>query len=140
MPNFFGNDNQDHPSGVLVYGFDGTNAKAILVDASKRQVVSVTNDTGDFTTATHSKFTTVAASGTALAANTARLYAAFQNDSDSVIYLALGAAAVASSTLPRINANGGSYEMSKKLGNLFTGAVNAICASIAKVLLVVEGT
>ena len=140
MANILGNQNQVHPSGVIVYGFDGTNANPVLIDATKRQVVSITNDTGDFSTPVHSKFATVAASDTALAANTARLCAVFQNDSDTDIYLAFGTAAVASSTLPRIPANGGYFEMSKKHGNLYTGAVNAIASATAKVLLVMEGT
>ncbi len=134
------NPDQVHQTGILIYGDDGTHSYPVLIDATKRQVVSVTQDTGDYTTPAHSKFTSGSASATALAANTARLCAFFQNDSDSVFYLAFGTAAVASSTLPRINANGGWYEMSKKAGNLYTGNINAICASTGKVLLVMEGT
>jgi hypothetical protein len=74
----------------------------------------------------------------ALAANTSRLYALFINDSDETIYLKLGAAAVLNAGI-RLNANGGSYEMSAGQGNLYTGVVNGICTSGGKKLLVTEG-
>ena len=60
------------------------------------------------------------------------------NDADEVIYLKLGAAAVLNAGI-RLNANGGSYEMSLAAGNLYVGAVNGICASGGKKLLVTEG-
>ena len=61
------------------------------------------------------------------------------NDSDTAIYLKLGADAVANQGI-RLNANGGSYEMSRLHGNLYVGASNAIHGSTGnKVLLVTEG-
>lgn len=74
----------------------------------------------------------------ALAANASRIYALLINDSDEAIYLKLGAAAVLNAGI-RLNANGGSYEMSEKLGNLYVGAINGICTSGSKKLLVTEG-
>ena len=74
----------------------------------------------------------------ALAANASRLYALFINDSDEAIYLGLGVAAAVNRGI-RLNANGGSYEMSEAVGNLYVGAVNGICASGGKKLLVTEG-
>lgn len=73
-----------------------------------------------------------------LAANGNRVYALFVNDSDEVIYLRRGADAVLNRGI-RLNASGGSYEMSGRFGNLYTGAINAICASGAKNLLVDTG-
>lgn len=73
-----------------------------------------------------------------LADNTAREYASFQNDSDEVIYLKIGGAAVLNEGI-RLNAAGGSFEMSRKIGNLDVRVVNAICASGSKELLVMEG-
>ena len=67
-----------------------------------------------------------------LAANGNREYALIQNDSDEVIYIAKGVAAVLNTGI-RLNASGGSYEMSRLLGNLSQGAVNGICTSGSKV-------
>lgn len=96
------------------------------------------SDTGVYTTPTHAAPSIGATTTVALAANANRLYTLFENDSDETIYLKLGAAAVLNQGI-RLNAHGGSYEMSKKLGNLYLGAVNGICASGSKVCLVCEG-
>ena len=81
---------------------------------------------------------TVGSSTTAvLTENPNRSYALFINDSDETIYLNIGGSAVANDGI-RLNANGGAYEMSRANGNLDTQAVNAICASGSKNLLVVE--
>jgi len=93
---------------------------------------------GTYTTPTHTAPSIGAATTAALALNANRLYALLVNDSDEVIYIKLGADAVLNQGI-RLNAYGGSYEMSKKLGNLYTGAINGICASGSKVLLVTEG-
>ena len=93
---------------------------------------------GLYETPAHTAPSIGATTTVALAANTARLYALFVNDSSEEIYLKLGAAAVMNQGI-RLNAYGGSYEMSKRLGNLYTGAVNGICTSGSKVLLVTEG-
>jgi len=96
-------------------------------------------DDGSYTTPTHSQPTVGATTTLAVAANADRLYALLINNSDEVIYLKIGVAAVLNQGI-RLNANGGSYELSKRLGNLTFGAINAICTSGSKVLLVTEGT
>ena len=69
-------------------------------------------------------FATVTGTSTlVLAANQYRQDAEFVNDSEDVIYLARGNAAVIGSGI-RLNANGGSYTIG--LHNLFLGAVYAI--------------
>ena len=78
------------------------------------------------------------ATGVILAANVNRLYALFVNDSETIVYLALGGAAALNTGI-RLNANGGSYEMSKKLGNLYTGVVNGISGVAGQVVCVTEG-
>lgn len=74
-----------------------------------------------------------------LAANANRKSALLVNDSDSVIYIKIGAAAVLNQGI-RLNANGGSYEMSAINGNLDTRAINGISSGAGKVLLVTEAT
>ena len=75
---------------------------------------------------------------TALVADAARTYALFVNDSDTVIYLKVGASAVVNEGV-RLNANGGSWEMSTAFGNASTSVVNCIQgASGTKVLTVYE--
>ena len=97
-----------------------------------------TANSGYCGTLTHTHPTIAAATTVALAANTTRKYALFENDSDEVIYIKVGVAAVLNQGI-RLNASGGSYEMSFLIGNLNTGAVNAISTSGSKVLLVAEG-
>lgn len=65
-------------------------------------------------------------STTILAANTTRRFVAIVNDSDTDIYLALGAAAVASAGI-RLNANGGSLELLS--ADMYRGAINGIHAA-----------
>jgi hypothetical protein len=77
-----------------------------------------------------------ATSVAALAANTLRRWALLINDSDTAIYLMVGATAVANQGI-RLNANGGAYEMSPNNGNLDTSAINAISTAAGKTLLVV---
>jgi len=75
-----------------------------------------------------------------LVANPNRQYLLLINDSDTVIYLNLGGVSAANQGV-RLNASGGSYEMSAQAGNLYRGAVNASAAGGAanKLLLVTEG-
>lgn len=76
-------------------------------------------------------------STTIVAANSYRRYLIIVNDSDTVIYLAFGAAAVVNSGV-RLNANGGAYEMNW-LG-VYLGAVNGIHGGTGnKRVTVVEG-
>ena len=96
-------------------------------------------DANAYTTPTHTVISVTTSSSVALAANANRLYALLVNDSDTEIYIKLGATAVANQGI-RLNAFGGSYEMSAMLGNLYTGAINAIHAGTGnKVLLLTEG-
>jgi len=89
-------------------------------------------------TLTHAAVTVGAATTAALAANANRKYALLINDSDTAIYIKFHAAAVANQGI-RLNASGGSYEMSAQQGNLDTRAINAISTGAGKVLLVAEG-
>ena len=86
----------------------------------------------------HTAVTVGATSVVALAANADRSYVNFFNDSDAVIYLKLGATAVANEGIGI--PIGGSYEMSADKGNLDTRVVNAISTAAAKELLVSEAS
>lgn len=70
-----------------------------------------------------------------LADNRQRSYALLVNDSDSVIYLALGKPAIANEGI-RLNASGGSYEINAT--NLWRGRVYAISTAATKKLMVTE--
>ncbi len=71
-----------------------------------------------------------------LAAKSNRKFAAIVNDSDTVIYLALGGTAVLNSGI-RLNANGGSFEINAT--NLYRGVVSAIHGGVGnKRLTIVE--
>lgn len=78
-------------------------------------------------------------SAAALAANNARKYALIVNDGGVTVYLNLGGTAVASEGI-RLNADGGSYEISRDSGNLFSGAINGITSSGTATVLVTEGS
>lgn len=85
---------------------------------------------------TNTAVNVAAASTTILAVNTDRLYAVIVNDSDTVIYIALGAAAVVNSGI-RLNANGGSFEINWT--NLHTCAIYGIHGGVGnKVVTVAE--
>lgn len=88
-------------------------------------------------TPTHTAVSVGSSSTSVLASNAYRVYALLVNDSDEAIYVKLGAAAVLNQGV-RINPGGGSLEISSKLGNLYTGAINGICTSGSKALLVTE--
>jgi hypothetical protein len=75
-----------------------------------------------------------------LSANAKRRYVLIINDSDTTVYLSVDGANAAVNKGIRLNANGGSYEMTFPRGNVVFGAVNAIHGSTGnKVLLVNEG-
>lgn len=94
---------------------------------------------GGAVTPAHTAFNVTTTSAMVLAANDDRVYGLFLNDSDTTIYLYMGGEAAVNTGI-RLNANGGSYEMSKKQGNLYTGLVKAIHAGTGnKVLLITEG-
>lgn len=71
-----------------------------------------------------------------LAANSARMFAVFTNDSANVIYLCLGTPAVANRGI-RLSANGGQYIIDQT--RLYTGQVTAIAPAGASNLTVSEG-
>ena len=93
---------------------------------------------GKYTTPTHTAVSVGVATTVALASNTNRRYALFINNSNVEIYLKLGVAAVLNQGI-RLNRSGGSYEVSRLNGALYTGAVNAIASVAASILLVTEG-
>ena len=99
----------------------------------------VLNDFEKAITPAHSAVSVGSSTTAIIAANSARRYLLLVNDSDEVIYVKLGAAAVANQGI-RINASGGTLELSPLNGNLYRGAVNGICASGSKTMLVTEGT
>jgi hypothetical protein len=72
---------------------------------------------------------------TALALNSSRMMATFINDSDTVIYLALGPTASLNAGI-RLNAHGGSFEIT--MINRYTGVVSAISTIASKNLCVTE--
>ena len=80
-----------------------------------------------------------AVSATVLAANAARRYALIQNDGSADVYIFLGTPAVAHTGI-RLNAGGGSYEISSANGNLYAGIITGITAAGTPTLLVTEGT
>ncbi len=86
---------------------------------------------------THTTASCTGTTGAALAANQGRVSALFVNDGTSVIYLKIGVVAVANEGI-RLNANGGSYSVSKANENLNLGAVNCITVSATVVLTVTE--
>lgn len=101
-------------------------------------VHAVGDATGDIQTATHSAVSVGVTSTALLSANGLRLYGLFVNDSDTPVYLALGAAAALNAGI-RLAPNGGAFEMGAKFGNLYTGAVNAISSAANKKVLITEG-
>jgi len=91
------------------------------------------------TTVAHTAVTVLDSSTSVLAANADRKYALFVNDSDTVLYLKFGTASALNTGI-RLNANGGSFEMSAGIGNLYKGTAAAISSVATKKLLVTEGT
>ena len=87
---------------------------------------------------THSEVVVGVASGVAIAANDEREYLLLVNDSDASIYLGIGVAAEMNKGI-RINAGGGSYEISPRNGNFTTVDINAIAIAATKNLMVTEG-
>jgi len=83
----------------------------------------------DFSSGNPLKVTCGATSTQLIAANEGRKYLVLVNDSNEVIYASLGSAAVMNQGI-RVNANGGSYEISGE--RPFRGAIYGICASGGK--------
>ncbi len=96
---------------------------------------------GDFPAPTLSHPSVATTSTLVLAANAKRIFASFQDNSDTEMTLAEGQAAVIAETHPVLKPNGGYYEMSPAFKNLYCGAIYAIHGgSGGKVLLVKEGS
>jgi len=88
----------------------------------------------------HTRVEVADASTQVLAANADRKYALFVNYSDEDIYMKIGGPAALVGRGIWLAAEGGSYEMSPRLGNLATGVVRAIHGGVGnKNLLVTEG-
>ncbi len=85
----------------------------------------------------HTVVTVGVASALLVAANLDRTYLLIINDSDAAVYLKFGATAVVSEGI-RLNANGGSLEISEVNGNLDNRVVNAIAGAAAKIVLIAE--
>ena len=126
---------------------DGSHAEVIAsalpagaaTEATLALIRTAIEGAGIITTPTSAPLAVTAVSQLALAANADRLTALFINDGANTIYLMEGAAAVANQGI-RLNANGGSYQMSQPIGNLYRGAVYAIAAVAGPTnLLVKEG-
>ena len=85
----------------------------------------------------HTVVTMGVASALVIAANANRSYLLIINDSDVAVYLKVGVAAVLNEGI-RINANGGSFEMSAINGNLDTRVINGIAVAAAKIVTIAE--
>ena len=136
---------KDLLTGIVLAAGTAVIGKIRLVTATGDEITDDTADAiktkdtdGAYTTPTHTAVNVTTTSGEVLAANTNRLYALLENNTDEVMWIKLGVAAVVNQGI-RIGAYG-DYPMSKKSGNLYTGAINAIHNGTGnKVLLVTEG-
>lgn len=93
-----------------------------------------------FASVTNTSITVGSTTTEVLVLDNHRKFARFTNDSDEVIYLALGADAVKNKGIrlaPGTTAYDNSFELNRT--NLYKGAVNAICTSGSKNLCVVVG-
>jgi hypothetical protein len=91
-------------------------------------------------TVTHTAVNVADTTTQIVAASTTRRYLLIQNDSDTAVYIKLGAAGVLHEGI-LLAANGGAYESSPGADLLFMGAINGIHGgSGSKVVLVTEGT
>ena len=115
--------------------------KVFLANVLKKDEDEVTTYKGD------GVINSVASTEEPVTSSTSEVFAAdadvltrlFINDSDTVIYLRKGEDAVLNKGI-RVNANGGNYEMSKEIGNLYLGAIDAIHGGAGnKNLLIEEG-
>ena len=87
----------------------------------------------------HSAISVATTSTEVLPANAARGWVLLVNDSDTVIYCKVGAAAAVNQGV-RINASGGSWELGTHFGNLDPRAINCIHGGTGgKTLLATEG-
>lgn len=136
VPGFYG-VYLPYPGDWKVFFFGGSAVACVILDEAN-PMVSTIRDPGCYAQGVSSVASVGVASGTVLSANPFADYRVFQNDSANTIYLRLGAAAVVNVGI-RLNPNGGSYEMSRKFGNLWRGAVRAIATAAASNLMMTEG-
>lgn len=89
-----------------------------------------------FTSFTSFVSTTVGTSSVqVLGADVSREYALFTNDSDTAIYLNFSSASsTVANYVVRLNATGGTYEMSADTGNLYSGPVYASSTAASKIM------
>lgn len=99
--------------------------RGIAIDATGHIIPAATYDEG-LTTISTNAVSVLATSTQILTANANREYVAIINDGSTVLYLAFGNDAVSEQGI-RLNASGGSYEMSGK--TLFLGAINGISSA-----------
>lgn len=128
-----------HPAlwTVMYTGTDGLRCIALRFQ-SVEDAVAFDCGEGSYTVTRHTLFVSTGASQDCMSPNARAVYRCFQNDSDTVMYLRWDGSAAAANIGVRLNANGGSYEMSKKQGNMFYGTVKCFCASASKNYLVTE--
>lgn len=131
-------------SGSFAYGLGFTVTVTPYVSPGQTRITvdvdAEPSGSGEYTPSSANPVGVATASTQVLAANPSREFASFVNDSDTVVYLGIGTAAVLNAGI-RLNAKGGSYVMSRKLGNLVTQAVYAIHGGAGtKNLAVTEGT
>lgn len=100
-------------------------------------ITELVETTTDGDTITNSSGTMGVASANILGANPRRKYAIIVNDSDTTIYISLGATAASNSGI-RLNASGGSYEITTL--NPYTGVISGIAGVAGKVVTFVEIT
>ncbi|MGD6898602.1 hypothetical protein [Bacillus infantis] len=87
----------------------------------------------------HIAFSAESSSKRLVGRNQARRYLMIVNDSDTAIYLSLGKSAALNSGI-RVNAQGGSYELTEQAGNLYKGEIHVIHGGTgSKTVLVTEG-
>ncbi len=92
-----------------------------------------------FVNLNHAAVSVTTSSTEVLAANAARGLVLLVNDSDTVIYCKIGVAAAVNQGV-RLNASGGSWELSAHFGNLDPRAINCIHGGTGgKTLLATEG-
>jgi hypothetical protein len=123
-------------AGNAVIGKVGLQVAGADVSAGNPVPTSITGSLANHPA--HTVATVGVATGAVLAANANRKYALIINDSDSTIYLKIGADAVMNQGI-RLNANGGSYEMCSANGNLALGVINGISSGANKNVIVTEG-
>jgi len=112
----------------------------IGINAGTNSIGKVTLNNILARTASHSSSNMGGTSAEVVAANSGRKSLLIINDSDVIVYMKINATATLNEGI-RLNANGGSYEMSLEMGNVATDAINGIAASgSGKKLLITEYT